>query len=99
MSVLFEAGSADLYGAAREELATVATELLQSNDRIQLRGFGGAAGDKSWVARRLSLKRALAVRAFLIDQGVTKTRIDVRALGGARDKGPADRVDITMATP
>jgi len=44
--------------------------------------------------RRLSLSRALAVRAFLIDQGVRSTRLDVRALGDKTGDGPADRVDI-----
>ncbi len=45
-------------------------------------------------ARRLSLSRALAVRAFLIDQGVRSTRMDVRALGDKVQDGPSDRVDI-----
>ena len=45
-------------------------------------------------ARRLSLKRALAIRQVLIDDGVPAERIDVRAMGGADDRGPADRVDV-----
>ena len=62
--------------------------------RIQLEAYGGAPGDKSSDARRLSLKRALAVRQLLIDNGVPSNRIDVRAMGGVDDKGPADRVDV-----
>ena len=45
-------------------------------------------------ARRLSLKRALAIRQVLIDNGVPAERIDVRAMGGADYMGPADRVDV-----
>jgi outer membrane protein OmpA-like peptidoglycan-associated protein len=42
----------------------------------------------------LSLSRALAVRAFLIEQGVRSTRMDVRALGDKVPDGPVDRVDV-----
>ena len=58
--------------------------------------YGGAPGDKSSDARRISLKRALAVREALIVDGVPADRIDVRALGGvsADDSGATDRVDI-----
>ncbi|MGZ5929931.1 MAG: OmpA family protein, partial [Rhizomicrobium sp.] len=62
--------------------------------RIQIQAYGGNRGDKGSDARRLSLKRALAVRQVLIDDGVPAERIDVRAMGGVDDKGPADRVDV-----
>lgn len=62
--------------------------------RVQLEAYGGTPGDKSSDARRLSLKRALAVRQLLIDDGVPSARIDVRAMGGVDDKGPVDRVDV-----
>ena len=62
--------------------------------RVELQAFGGAKGDKSSDARRLSLKRALAIRQVLIDDGVSADRIDVRAMGGSDDTGPADRVDV-----
>jgi outer membrane protein OmpA-like peptidoglycan-associated protein len=62
--------------------------------RVELQAFGGTPGDKGSDARRLSLKRALAIRQILIDDGVSPDRIDVRAMGGADDSGPADRVDV-----
>jgi outer membrane protein OmpA-like peptidoglycan-associated protein len=62
--------------------------------RVELQAFGGAKGDKGSDARRLSLKRALSIRQVLIDDGVSADRIDVRAMGGADDTGPADRVDV-----
>jgi outer membrane protein OmpA-like peptidoglycan-associated protein len=64
------------------------------NARIELQAFGGGKGDKGSDARRLSLKRALAIRQVLIDDGVAPDRIDVRAMGGVDDTGPADRVDV-----
>ena len=62
--------------------------------RIQLLAYGGEKGDKGSDARRLSLKRALAIRQVLIEDGVDARRIDVRAMGGADDGGPTDRVDV-----
>jgi outer membrane protein OmpA-like peptidoglycan-associated protein len=62
--------------------------------RVELQAFGGAKGDKGSDARRLSLKRALAIRQVLIDDGVSADRIDVRAMGGTDDTGPTDRVDV-----
>lgn len=72
----------------------VSSALETGASRVQLEAYGGPPGDKSSDARRLSLKRALAVRQLLIDNGVPSNRIDVRAMGGADDKGPNDRVDV-----
>ena len=58
------------------------------NARVELQAFGGNKGDKGSDARRLSLKRALAIRQVLIDDGVSPDRIDVRAMGGVDDTGP-----------
>ena len=76
----------------------VSTALESGASRVQLEAYGGAPGDKSSDARRLSLKRALAVRQLLIDNGIPSNRIDVRAMGGADDKGPNDRVDVYLRT-
>jgi outer membrane protein OmpA-like peptidoglycan-associated protein len=64
------------------------------NARVELQAFGGVKGDKGSDARRLSLKRALAIRQVLIEDGVSADRIDVRAMGGVDDTGPTDRVDV-----
>lgn len=68
--------------------------MTTASARVELQAFGGNKGDKGSDARRLSLKRALAIRQVLIDDGVSPDRIDVRAMGGADDSGPADRVDV-----
>jgi outer membrane protein OmpA-like peptidoglycan-associated protein len=50
-------------------------------------------------ARRVSLARAVAVRAYLVDKGVQGVRIIVRALGNQTDKGPiADQVDLQVVS-
>jgi outer membrane protein OmpA-like peptidoglycan-associated protein len=99
-AVMFEKGAADpspaQFSGVKLLAGDLTTALESGASRVQLEAYGGAPGDKSSDARRLSLKRALAVRQLLIDNGVPSNRIDVRAMGGADDKGPTDRVDVFL---
>jgi outer membrane protein OmpA-like peptidoglycan-associated protein len=96
--ILFAAGASDpaqsALGAIKFLAGDLNTAMTSSSSRIQILAYGGDKGDKGSDARRLSLKRALAIRQVLIDDGVASERIDVRAMGGADDGGPADRVDV-----
>jgi outer membrane protein OmpA-like peptidoglycan-associated protein len=93
--VLFEGGSAELSADAKRRLTAVATAINENAAmRVQLLAYAAASAEGASRARRLSLSRALAVRAFLIERGVRSTRMDVRALGDKSEEGPADRVDI-----
>jgi outer membrane protein OmpA-like peptidoglycan-associated protein len=93
--VLFPDGSIELSDDARRKLSAVATA-LQGNTtlRIQILAYAKSNADSTSRARRLSLSRALAVRAYLIEREVRSTRMNVRALGDKFEDGPADRVDI-----
>ena len=92
----FAAGAADLTPAARSALDAVAKALAgDEGKRVQLVAYATGAADEANQARRISLSRALNVRAYLIDHGVRNTRMDVRALGNRPDGSkPADRVEI-----
>jgi outer membrane protein OmpA-like peptidoglycan-associated protein len=96
--ILFAAAATDPSQSALGAIKFLAQELNKDltgpSSRIQLQAFGGTPGDKGSDARRLSLKRALAIRQVLIDDGVPADRIDVHAGGGADDSGPTDRVDV-----
>ena len=93
--VLFQEGSAVLSEAAKGQLRGVAAFLeANASARMQLLAYAKATAESPSRARRLSLSRALAVRAFLIEQGVRSTRMDVRALGDKVPDGPVDRVDV-----
>ena len=92
----FATGSAELAGDARTALTPVIGEMNRdAAARLQLQAYASGGDDQGGQARRLSLSRALAVRGYLIEQGIASTRIDVRALGRASE-GPPDRVDILM---
>jgi outer membrane protein OmpA-like peptidoglycan-associated protein len=98
--VLFAPGSADLSDDGRRELAQLATRLGRDGEsRIQLLAYAEGTAENESQARRLSLSRALAVRSYLIEQGIRSTRVNVQALGIKSGGGPADRVDAMAATP
>ena len=96
--ILFAPQAADPAESALGAIKFLAGDLnaamTSASSRVQLLAYGGTRGDKGSDARRLSLKRALAIRQVLIDNGVPAERIDVRAMGGVDDTGPADRVDV-----
>ena len=96
--LIFAEGSADLDEAAKQVLRAAAETLkTDQNARVQLLAYASSDDDSASRARRLSLSRALAVRQFLIKEGIRSTRMDVRALGNKFEDGPADRVDILPA--
>ena len=93
----FSAGAADLSEAAKHELDELAKSLgTDEQQRLQLIAYAGGSVDDANQARRLSLSRALNVRAYLIDRGIRNTRMDVRALGNRSEGNAADRVEIVF---
>ncbi len=93
----FAGESSDLPSDARNELRGVVEQLKKSAEiRLRIEGFASGADDSGNRSRRLSLSRALAVRSYLMDQGIASTRMDVYARGVQAEGGPADRVDLTM---
>lgn len=64
--------------------------------RIELLGYASESSKTGSQARRRSLQRVLAVRDYLIGQGVPGTRMTVRALGDQGADGPRDRVEVKL---
>ena len=96
LSILaFDRDSARLPDGARDTLAHLASRMTEDATlEVQLLAYAAGDEENASKARRLSLTRALAVRSFLIDQGVRSTRIEMRALGNKVPDGSPDRVDI-----
>lgn len=97
MRLLFDGDSAELAGDASTQLSDLAAQLTADEGlRVQVKAYASGSGGSASTARRISLSRALAVRAHLIGEGVRSTRIDVRALGNKSEDGPAERVDVVL---
>lgn len=99
LRILFSGDAADIPVDTKPRLKALAARMAaDENLRAQVRAYAGGASGSPSTAQRLSLSRALAVRAFLIENGVRSTRIDVRALGNRSEGGPPERVDIELVT-
>lgn len=83
----------------KDDINALAKRLIQNNnERVTLIAYAAAIGDQTTTARRVSLSRALSVRAYLIDAGVNNLRINVQAEGDKNPGGEPDRVDIFINT-
>ena len=99
-AVKFGTGATELASGPQPALDAVAGKLL-GNDNLRVQVIAHATGnaDQAMEARRVSLARAIAVRAYLIGKGIRSLRIDVRALGNRADDGPAtDQVDLMVVS-
>lgn len=97
LKVIFDSEEAKLSEQSRGELKTMVQGILDKADlRVQLLAYAGGEALSSSKARRLSLSRALAVRSYLIENGLRSTRIDVRALGDKTTEEPVNRVDVNI---
>ena len=97
LTVLFASADSTIEDSNKAALqAIAATTRSEDRTRLQLKAYASAQDSSASAARRLSLSRALAVRSFLIESGVSSTRIDVRALGAKSESGPPDRVDLVV---
>ena len=91
-TVPFDRQSVEINAAARSALDTLA-QVLTSQGVHQVELLGYATGDDADEARKLALVRTLAVRMYLIDQGV-RARIEVAAQAASAKGGARERVDV-----
>ena len=83
-NLLFEVGQADILKSSYDELNSLA-QMLQTNPKmkIQLEGHTDYRGNPE-RNMKLSEDRVLAVKDYLVDQGIKKGRIKYKAFGGSQ---------------
>lgn len=95
--ILFLAGGTQLDGSGMATLDALAQQLTGTKERIELLAFASATADPASTPKKLALRRALAVRNYLITKGIDAGRITVKARGSAAEGAP-ERVDIVRAS-
>lgn len=79
--VLFATGKSDLKGGAVSNLAKLAAFLNQYQDRtVVIEGYTDSVGSDDYN-QGLSQRRADSVRAYLVQQGVSSTRLTAAGMG------------------
>lgn len=96
LSIAFKSTETAVPLSMKDALDKVAKQLAQHEDqRVTLVAYASSIDNQSSMSRRVSLSRALAVRAYLIDAGVNSIRLNVRAEGDNNPgSGDKDRVDV-----
>jgi outer membrane protein OmpA-like peptidoglycan-associated protein len=94
--ILFVAGRTELDGAGMAVLDVLALQLGKTKERIELQAFASASPGQPDSAKKLSLRRALNIRTYLITKGINGDRIIIKAKGDAKD-GTPERVDVIRA--
>lgn len=94
--VVFEKSAAILSSDARAVLDTAAAELkADAAARALLKAYS-STGTSVSETRRLSLKRGVMVRDYLVAKGIQSTRIDVQALGNSPQDSDQDYVEVVL---
>ncbi len=62
--------------------------------KINIIAYASGSEEQASASRRISLSRALAVRTYLVDNGIDKARIFVQSKGNKSNGGNPDRVDL-----
>lgn len=97
--VNFAISDGSLSAEGKSALMARLDDLKKAEDtRIKVAAYASANPDDAQGARRVSLSRALAIRSFLMENGIKASRIDVRALGSDTQMEPFDRADISVVT-
>ena len=93
--IVFNKDVVEVADIHKEMLDRLVLRLLTDTDiRVMVESYASPREGKLNAARRISLKRATSVRSYLMQKGVAKERINVRALGDMQDQEPLDRVDV-----
>jgi outer membrane protein OmpA-like peptidoglycan-associated protein len=97
----FGPGIADLNEANDEALLDIAARAKADPAlTISIVAWAPGTNEDPSTPRRLSLDRALAARAVLINAGIISDRVLAQARGFLNiEGGPPDRVDITLVHP
>src|SRR5262249_23601113 len=97
LRVTFGSGQADLSPTSAAAIKTM-VEAAQpgANTTFNVVAYAAGTPEDPSTARRVSLSRALAVRSALMADGVSSSRIYVRALGATASDEPPDRVDVAV---
>ncbi len=96
MQVVFSKTETEVPLNSQKDLEDLARKLSAPGNTqgVSVVAYASGTEDQASIARRVSLSRALAIRAFLIDAGIDNLRINVQAMGNKAEGGNPERADV-----
>jgi outer membrane protein OmpA-like peptidoglycan-associated protein len=95
-AIVFDKDKTDLNEESKSQLGALAPQIVKNNQQVRIVAYAAGTPEQASIARRISLSRALQIRAFLIDKGVNQLNINVQALGNKVSSGEPERADIFL---
>lgn len=93
----FSAQDTALSETGKPTLNELASALKASDDkRLVIKAYAAAEEGEKVLARRIALARGLAVRSYLIDQGVSALRINVQSVGNNKGTDTPNEVVLEL---
>ncbi len=97
MSIPLLPGSTESQDAQDAALNEILPRLRAAeNARLEIHSFATVKDNANGEAHRLSLKRALALKSFLVTNGIGERRINVLPLGAKTEILPKNRMDFVI---
>jgi outer membrane protein OmpA-like peptidoglycan-associated protein len=95
--VYFVKGDVVISKEMEEKLSQSIQVMKKSNDtRYKIMGYATESKKNANDDRRIALQRVIAVRKYLVDNGINPNRLNVQAIGKIDGKGNSDRVEISQ---
>ncbi|MFA5041591.1 MAG: OmpA family protein, partial [Bdellovibrionales bacterium] len=96
-TILFASKAKVFDETGKAALDKLAASMKQTSGmRISLLAYADGTGLTPRAAKQLSLVRALAIRDYLAEKGISESRVDVHAEGANAYTGNPDRVDVRV---
>ncbi|MEJ0009767.1 MAG: OmpA family protein [Alphaproteobacteria bacterium] len=92
-AISFAKDTTELPDSAKSELNGIADTVKKEQGTVHIVAYASGTADEASVARRVSLSRALAIRAFLMSKGVNSQSIVTQALGNQEN---ADKAEVSI---
>lgn len=94
LSVTFDKDKSDVELDMQSRIAGIADQ-AKKGESVRILAYASGSPEENSAARRISLSRALQVRAKLIEKGVDPMKITVQALGNSTPNA-GDKADIIV---
>ncbi|MEM9469252.1 MAG: OmpA family protein [Pseudomonadota bacterium] len=97
--LVFDEKEANLSDQKQEVLFDHVVPVLSKNSQtLNVTAYATPQNGILHADKRMSLSRALAIREFLIEQGLKASQINIRAKGGETSIQPYDRVELELVS-
>lgn len=97
LTLNFIPAQTEMRAEEKEKIVALADKIKGDKEkRLKIISYASQVEEQSGSARRVSLQRAIAIRAVLIHSGIDSVRINVQAMGDRVEGGIVDRADIEV---